>query len=223
MPKVISVANQKGGVGKSTVTILLASALVKQKKQKVLILDTDSQGSISQWLKSEQRLYEGQTALVEVEHFEAQQVERWLKRFATDYDIIFIDIPRMTNFQKDTATLMLLYMCNAVFIPVVGSKLDVFSTNVFAGYMQEAKEFRERLNFEFDYFGFINKDNNRTQNQTARGTLTDKMGIPVLDNSLKDLKLFTEPSLFESILDTEEGKRRFGGFFKEVCEKLKIK
>ena len=67
MPQIISIANQKGGVGKSTVTILLATALAKHKKKKVLILDTDVQGSITNWLESERSMYE-EDSLVEVEY-----------------------------------------------------------------------------------------------------------------------------------------------------------
>ena len=54
-------------------------------------------------------------------------------------------------------------------------------------------------------------------------TMVSKMGLPVLAANLKDLKLFTSPSLFESILDTAEGRRRFEPYFNEVCKKLKIK
>lgn len=222
MAKIVSIANQKGGAGKSTVTILLAAALAKQKGKKVLILDTDSQGSITQWLQTEKNLFPNQEPLVEVEHFEAQQVERFLKRYADEYDLIFIDIPRMTNFNKDTATLTLLYMCDVVLIPVIGSTLDVLSTRTFAAYMEEAKEFREGLAFPFSFRGFINRDNRRSDNDTAR-EMMKKFGIPVMESSLKDLKLFTSPSLFESVLDTAEGTRRFEPFFKEACKQLKIK
>lgn len=48
--KVIVVVNQKGGVGKSTVAFHLAHAGLTSPKSKVLCLDLDSQGNLSQYL-----------------------------------------------------------------------------------------------------------------------------------------------------------------------------
>ncbi|MFK7979429.1 MAG: ParA family protein [Saprospiraceae bacterium] len=220
--RVLTVANSKGGVGKSTVTILLAAALAKQQKKKVLIIDTDSQKSVAKWLLSEKGDYET-SPLVAVEAMPPMHVHSYLEKFGEDYDIIFIDVPRMTDGMNETANVQLLYFCDSILIPVLGTRLDVSSTVDFYRIAKDAETIRQKNDMSCQVFGFINKENQRKDNQEAKAILSERVGMDMLDHSLRDLKLFTEPSLFESILDSKEGTRRFESFFKEVCKKLKLK
>ncbi|ADR24915.1 ParA family protein [Mycoplasma bovis] len=65
--------SNKGGVGKTTITLNIADALAKQNK-KVLIFDFDSQGSLSNVLKSNANYNEDDSG-------------KWLKRTSSEQDL----------------------------------------------------------------------------------------------------------------------------------------
>ncbi len=54
MGKIVCIANRKGGVGKTTLSIGLAEALVSQHKKNVLIVDLDPQASATEVLLSDE-------------------------------------------------------------------------------------------------------------------------------------------------------------------------
>ena len=67
-------ANQKGGVGKSTLCMLFANYLA-WKKQDVCIIDTDLQKSISMQRRKDMEIYEGQEEPYTIQDFDVQDPE----------------------------------------------------------------------------------------------------------------------------------------------------
>ena len=49
LSKVITISQQKGGTGKTTLAVHLAMAFIKYHNLKVAIIDTDPQGSLGKW------------------------------------------------------------------------------------------------------------------------------------------------------------------------------
>jgi len=220
-PTIISICNSKGGVGKSVVTLMVATALAEQKDKKVLIIDCDSQASVLAMYEQEIEYYPDDTPLIEVEALSPRRVNTFLKRFGDDYDVIFIDIPRMTDKKADNPTVMLLYNCDGILVPVIGSEVDTLATFEFLEIIDECKQYKAEMEEELIACGFINRRNLRKSNAETETELK-KAGLKMFKNSLSDLRIFTTPSVFASPLATAEGERRFDPFFKEFCRKFKL-
>lgn len=89
MPIVIAFANQKGGCGKTTLSMNMAGALAREGGYKVLLIDADPQASAMQWRKNAE-----ENALpFDILPFPHAVIHKEIKTIAARHDIVFIDCP----------------------------------------------------------------------------------------------------------------------------------
>ncbi len=123
MAKVITVAQQKGGAGKTTLAAHIAVALA-QKGNRVAVLDIDPQGSLTYWHKiREDRLGEGYTGLT-FNALSGWRVASEISRLKKTCDFIIVDSPPHTETEARTA----IRSADLVVLPVQPSPTDLWAT-----------------------------------------------------------------------------------------------
>jgi chromosome partitioning protein len=123
MAKIITIAQQKGGAGKTTVAAHIAVAL-SQKGNRVAIIDIDPQGSLGHWHRiREQQFGEGYTGL-NFTGVSGWRVGSEVSRLQKTQDYIIIDSPPHTETEARTA----IRSADLIVVPVQPSPTDLWAT-----------------------------------------------------------------------------------------------
>lgn len=122
--KIITIAQQKGGAGKTTMAAHLAVAWASSGKRRVAIVDIDPQGSLTQWYKMRvQRMGEEDTNLT-LSSISGWRVRSEIDRLKHTHDLIVIDSPPHTDAEARTA----IRAADLVVVPLQPSPMDVWAT-----------------------------------------------------------------------------------------------
>jgi chromosome partitioning protein len=113
---IISFVNQKGGVGKTTTAINIASSLAR-KNNRLVLIDADPQGSAYTW-----HGIEGNQAF-EILHHSNELSQADIETMEVAYDYVIIDAPPAV----DAKTEAVLSASHIVIMPVTPSSLDLWS------------------------------------------------------------------------------------------------
>ncbi len=123
--KIITIAQQKGGAGKTTMAAHLAVAWSASGRRRVAVIDIDPQGSLTQWYKVRaNHLGEDETGLT-FAAISGWRVRSEIERLQHTHDLIIIDSPPHTDADARTA----IREADLVVVPLQPSPMDVWATS----------------------------------------------------------------------------------------------
>jgi chromosome partitioning protein len=136
---VLSVLNQKGGVGKTTLAVSIAACLTEQGKR-VLLIDADHQGSALDW-----KAARGDPTTFTVVGIPKDTIHKEVPAMSRDYEWIVIDgPPRVSTVAKSAIA-----ASDIVVIPVQPSPYDVWAAKEIVDLIEEVTVIKPDLKSVF--------------------------------------------------------------------------
>lgn len=135
---IISLLNQKGGVGKTTLAVHLAATLARQAR--TLLVDADPQGSALDWSASRE-----QPPLFPVIGLPKPVIHKELPVLSQDYAFVVVDGPPRVYEVARSAILA----SDLIVIPVQPSPYDVWAAKEIVDLVHEALVYKENLKSVF--------------------------------------------------------------------------
>ena len=135
LSKVITICQQKGGTGKTTLAVHLALAFAKLHNLKIAIIDTDPQGSLGKWfvVRSEKKVSNENLTFKTASLWGAQYESKALKK---DHDMVIIDTP--PKIESDARPSI--EAADLVLIPMTPSHVDFWATEAIIDIAKKAEK-----------------------------------------------------------------------------------
>ncbi len=164
----IAVANLKGGCGKSTLSLNLASGLISRGN--TALLDADPQGTLDHWLKASEG---GMPDVINASDDIAKSIKKAEKKF----DYVVVDCPPSL---ESGHTKKVLSIADLLLIPVLPSPPDLWSSVHMVDAVKEAQKSNKKLKS----YLVRNQVETRSALSKAMRQAIEFCGLPALKSSL---------------------------------------
>ena len=226
MSKIIMIGSSKGGVGKTSVTVMSATALSQEPfNLKVCVIDLDRQKSIYKTRLFDVQAYERDTVPFDILPYDIKELQSNIQRLDSEYQIIFIDVAghldHVQPIESQEITKALVYV-DCLFIPFVSGGYNLDSTLEYYEFIKQVQTIRAVQPRNLKAFGFINMHRQRTKANSLLNdeiqALTAKENLKMMSNALNDYAMFRDSDTITSLYDatnTEVAKANFSTWLNE--------
>lgn len=179
---VIAISNQKGGAGKTTLTMNLAAGLARRGR--TLVVDADPQGSALQWagLSPDERPFPVSVIAV------TGNLGREVQRFGEDYQYLVIDCPPTLETGVTQAAIR---VSDAVLIPTLPSPVDLWASLRLIHTIEELKLANPRL----AAYIVVNQLEPRSALSQGMRQALEEFDIPALGSHLRRRAIYRNSAL----------------------------
>jgi len=182
MALTIAVSSLKGGVGKSTIALNLATCL-HRAGHRAIVIDTDPQGTCRMWAaKAAEVEREGPPVVA----MDGKTLRRDLERISKGFDVAVIDCPPRMGAETRAAMLA----SDLVIMPVIPGAADVWALQETIAVLDEAKQYRDELRAVI----VLNRGDRTTLAKLALEALGE-LDVRVLDEVIKNRVAYGEATL----------------------------
>lgn len=121
--KIVTIAQQKGGAGKTTMAAQLAVAYARAGKR-VGLIDIDPQGSLATWYEVRKALVDADGAGITFMQASGWRLSTELDRMKRDMDVILVDSPP----HAETDVRIAVRAADLIMVPMQPSPMDLWAT-----------------------------------------------------------------------------------------------